>query len=160
MKRTVLMALVVAAAAAVFATRAQHVFDARIDKRLALVEPAKQAVRNSLKDPGSAQWQLLRVTSRGAVCGFVNSRNSYGAYAGVQSFFVPPPGIVAYFDDTSSRGTYAQWCDSPAAGDVYFVELLENNAGFIPGVVVVAIAIGLLTTIGLWPRAPRPTART
>ena len=68
----------------------------------ARVEEAKRLVEAELRDPRSAQWEDLRsgtaptgdaafprLTSGGRiVCGRVNGRNAFGAYAGFQRFIV------------------------------------------------------------------------
>lgn len=58
----------------------------------ASVEKAKSVVREELVDGKSAQFEnvvVANVTGRGEmVCGWVNGRNSFGAYAGPQPFLV------------------------------------------------------------------------
>ena len=52
-----------------------------------LEKKAKEAVRYDLKDPDSAQFREIQVyLEKRLVCGEVNSRNSYGAYAGFEPF--------------------------------------------------------------------------
>lgn len=46
---------------------------------------ARAAVKQELKDPESAQFSL-EVQWPTAVCGFVNSKNSYGGYVGASSY--------------------------------------------------------------------------
>lgn len=56
----------------------------------AFVERAKQSVAAGLKDPASTQFRDVRVVSNTAgslVCGELNSKNSYGGYAGFVYFF-------------------------------------------------------------------------
>lgn len=47
---------------------------------------AKQAVKAKLKDPESAEWRDLTYDGRDNVCGYVNSRNSFGGYVGFRRF--------------------------------------------------------------------------
>ncbi|ESY88350.1 hypothetical protein X739_00755 [Mesorhizobium sp. LNHC220B00] len=58
-------------------------------------EVVKRYVTESLKDPGSATFGSVSasITDRGVVtvCGMVNSKNSYGGYAGQTPFI----GILA-----------------------------------------------------------------
>jgi hypothetical protein len=55
-----------------------------------LIAKGQDAVRATLKDPDSAQFRktyLSKIESGGsAICGEVNSKNSYGGYAGFQRF--------------------------------------------------------------------------
>jgi len=46
------------------------------------VDNAEASVKSSLKDPSSAMFSGGFVTSDGAVCGYVNAKNSFGAYSG------------------------------------------------------------------------------
>lgn len=58
-------------------------------------------VRNSLKDPVSAQFRNLRGgKSNGSVCGEINAKNSFGGYVGFQPFVVV--GGVAYMKPVES----------------------------------------------------------
>ena len=53
------------------------------------MEKARKAVRDKLKDPDSARFtNLIRLTNEksDAVCGLVNSKNSFGGYAGNEWF--------------------------------------------------------------------------
>jgi len=50
------------------------------------IELAKMAVLSNLKDPTSAQFSNVRVSSLGVVCGNVNSKNGFGGYSGNQGF--------------------------------------------------------------------------
>jgi hypothetical protein len=56
------------------------------------VEAAESAVKEGLKDPGSAQFKnvVVKTNSLGetAVCGEYNARNSFGGYVGFQPFGV------------------------------------------------------------------------
>lgn len=48
---------------------------------------ARKAVEAQLKDPSSAQFKDIRRIGE-VVCGAVNSKNSFGAYAGFVRFYV------------------------------------------------------------------------
>lgn len=50
------------------------------------MEELKEKVTALLKDPSSAQFQNLRLTSAGALCGEVNARNAFGGYVGFRGF--------------------------------------------------------------------------
>lgn len=50
------------------------------------IRMAKEAVIKQLKDPSSAIFEGMRVTSPGEVCGVVNAKNSFGGYAGSKRF--------------------------------------------------------------------------
>lgn len=49
--------------------------------------PAKRVVAATLKDPASAQWGSIW-SYGGVICGYVNAKNSFGAYPGHTRFFV------------------------------------------------------------------------
>ena len=57
-------------------------------ENLALFERAKQAAAYDLKDPGSAQFRNLHLSTGlpGDACGEINAKNSYGAYVGYVLF--------------------------------------------------------------------------
>jgi len=53
------------------------------------IESAKAKLSVKLKDPESARYADVRKAEKGGmVCGWVNSKNSYGGYVGFQPFFV------------------------------------------------------------------------
>lgn len=60
----------------------------------AIIEQAKTTLAQSLKDPDSAKFRDLVLVppsgpgDAGIVCGYVNSRNSFGGYVGFQPFYV------------------------------------------------------------------------
>ena len=56
----------------------------------AKVDEVKEAVRDRLKDPNSAQFSNVKVVE-GLVCGEVNAKNSFGGYAGRQRFWGGKP---------------------------------------------------------------------
>ncbi|WP_425099179.1 hypothetical protein [Tropicibacter sp. S64] len=50
----------------------------------------KSEVRERLKDPSSAEFGTIKAAQDGhiiTVCGFVNAKNSYGAYTGRKPFY-------------------------------------------------------------------------
>lgn len=47
---------------------------------------AERAVRDRLKDPGSAQFSNFRYVKGKAACGTVNARGGFGGYVGPQRF--------------------------------------------------------------------------
>ncbi len=58
-------------------------------KRILMISRAKTAVKNVLKDSSSAVFDSEVVSSKSGnevVCGFVNSKNSFGAYSGNQRY--------------------------------------------------------------------------
>jgi hypothetical protein len=62
---------------------------------------AQDKVRHELKDPDSAQFRnVVKYTNHygqqveTVVCGEVNSKNTYGGYAGFTDFLVTPGGMV------------------------------------------------------------------
>jgi hypothetical protein len=61
---------------------------------------AKQAVTRTLRDPDSAKFGPIfegnGSSGRKIICGFVNARNGYGGYTGMERFI--------YFVDTDSVG--------------------------------------------------------
>lgn len=63
---------------------------------------AKDAVRQQMKDSGSAEFQDLEVqkldNGRLAVCGSVNGKNSFGALAGYQRFYHVDGGATIMAD--------------------------------------------------------------
>lgn len=60
------------------------------------IELAKNEITADMKDPDSAKFRYLRFIKAGEkdgeiggfICGNVNAKNSYGAYAGFSPFFV------------------------------------------------------------------------
>ncbi|NTU73942.1 hypothetical protein HGB07_07350 [Candidatus Roizmanbacteria bacterium] len=57
-----------------------------------LIEKAKDAIREKLKDPESAQFRNVRVGAEDfkPVRGEVNAKNSYGGYIGYDKFYFNP----------------------------------------------------------------------
>ncbi len=76
---------------------------------------ATDAIRASLKDPYSAQFELLRAgqdkDGSTLVCGFVNAKNGFGAYGGRKLFAVRVQAsggasVEAFSDEAYAMG----WC--------------------------------------------------
>ena len=57
----------------------------------------EERVRNSLKDPQSAQFQNVK-----GYCGEVNAKNSYGGYTGFKQFYVSN-GVPVFFDEDADN---------------------------------------------------------
>ena len=74
---------------------------------------AKAAVKRVLKDPSSATFEGL-FTHPGAVCGFVNAKNSFGGYIGRMPFGYIIQSDVAYVLDsqttTQAHSIVSQYC--------------------------------------------------
>lgn len=51
-------------------------------ERIIAIDNAEQSIKHALKDPDSAKFSSSRLSKSGAVCGYVNAKNSFGAYAG------------------------------------------------------------------------------
>lgn len=70
-----------------------------------LIERAKKAVREKLKDPEAARFRNVRKKKgyEGVVIGEVNAKNSFGAYVGYDRFYVSfgedEPPFVAFGQD-------------------------------------------------------------
>lgn len=80
-----------------------------------------------LKDDSSARWKLAQPLTSAVYCGWVNSKNSFGAFSGWQSF------AVAYlkFDDDKARFVYGPFFlgdGSDAAANMYLAQC--EAAGF------------------------------
>lgn len=70
---------------------------------------AKEAVRRLLKDPESAQFREVRRCSKpGGIWGEVNSKNSFGGYAGFVSF-IYADGDAAILNDEIGSEDLAHW---------------------------------------------------
>lgn len=52
------------------------------------IEQAHARVRDVMKDPESARFKDDFMGKDGAVCGFVNAKNSYGGYGGFRRYIV------------------------------------------------------------------------
>jgi hypothetical protein len=64
---------------------------------------AKKIVADRMKDPTSVLFKdVVYVKEKQAVCGSVNAKNSYGGYAGYESFAVGPSGEVHTFNGSAT----------------------------------------------------------
>jgi hypothetical protein len=78
------------------------------------VSAAKQAVADSLIDPGSVQYRNVASYSEGVVCGEVNAKNRMGGYTGFRRFVYngPRKDAVEIIDD-ADRWT-VRFCNNEA----------------------------------------------
>lgn len=76
---------------------------------------AEEAVNSYLKDPGSAKYSFIdRSDQTGILCGYVNSKNSFGAYTGDKLFAVMV-NVVLYIEgssDMSREDAYQTFCSN------------------------------------------------
>ncbi|WP_430434280.1 hypothetical protein [Methyloversatilis sp.] len=94
--------------------------DCREAKARALIEASKEAVRQVMKDPKSAEFRdvkyhAARWTNPPVVCGEVNAKNSYGAMAGFERFvYVSDKNEVRLESSVDDfRMTWWIWCERP-----------------------------------------------
>ena len=62
-----------------------------------LIEQAKTQIRDSLRDPDSAKFRNMRWETKESLvllCGEVNAKNAFGAYAGYEPFHAVQPGLI------------------------------------------------------------------
>lgn len=82
------------------------------------VSRAKDKLTETFKDPASAQYRNLFLVDGGqdktlTLCGFVNSKNSYGGYVGFVPFYVhyspnyDGDGLQEWIDDGREKGELA-----------------------------------------------------
>lgn len=76
--------------------------------------PYEAAVKSQLRDPGSAEFSEV-VTNGPVACGFVNSKNGFGGYAGKVPFVVvgDRATIIDSLDGNASHLVNAR-CGEPA----------------------------------------------
>lgn len=68
-------------------------------------------MKESLKDPSSAEIRNSRIGSSGVVCGQVNAKNSFGAYTGYKNY-IQIGGITSVDDGTSSfEQSWDKYCN-------------------------------------------------
>ncbi|MFS9729906.1 hypothetical protein [Enterobacter hormaechei] len=66
-----------------------------------MIRNANDSIKRLLKDPASADFSDDYVSQNGSVCGYVNGKNSFGAYSGKERYaFV---GGASYLDDNSKQ---------------------------------------------------------
>lgn len=69
------------------AAEKQRAADAKIRQEAFLAQAiAREAVLARLKDPDSAKFGQIVARDSGIVCGYVNSKNSFGGYTGDKAF--------------------------------------------------------------------------
>jgi len=72
-----------------------------------LISQTKQHVKNTLKDPESAQFKDVKVAINikgdKTVCGQVNAKNSYGGYTGFKSFYVKNNNGLVHNSEAETR---------------------------------------------------------
>ena len=73
-----------------------------------LIADAQQSVAAKLKDPGSAQFTDVHVSETGAVCGKVNGKNGFGAYAGASRFVNIPATAKGFNVETYEMGAFIE----------------------------------------------------
>lgn len=85
------------------------------------------AVKSELRDPGSAEFSDVTVNGQSA-CGFVNSKNGFGGYAGAQPF-VATASTARVIDgsDKSDTDLVAARCTEPARQKI--IEWMAKRAG-------------------------------
>lgn len=66
------------------------------------IAKAKDQVAALMKDPSSVMFTEIQVSKDRYVCGFVNAKNSFGAYEGREGFMVDKDGKVTLETPTSS----------------------------------------------------------
>ena len=97
---------------------------------VALVASFKERVTRQLKDPGSAQFQDLRLnTARSALCGKINAKNSYGGYVGLRDFVASDTEVHIKPEGCGSV-PITHWIDRPADGTAcinYLMATIEKK---------------------------------
>jgi len=75
------------------------------DRSEFIIKKAKDAVRYHLKDPSSARFRNVRLTAY-AVCGEVNSKNSFGAMTGFIPFMSGGGTENTFFPSNFAKGEF------------------------------------------------------
>lgn len=79
------------------------------------ITSAKMAVEQKLRDPDSAQFRNVVVTSAGispgTVCGEVNGRNAFGGMTGFQRFISAGTPSSTFLEEETENGFGATWND-------------------------------------------------
>jgi hypothetical protein len=75
------------------------------------VTVAHEQVKYVLKDPESARFRSEFIGKDGAVCGFVNSKNSYGGYSGFQRYIATQDQVVIDSDEREAWKMDSRWHD-------------------------------------------------
>lgn len=111
MKTLIMSALVAAAAIIAPAALAQKYSGTPTGKEIAYIDSEAGKIRDRLKDPGSAQFSGMYVSRKGGspiVCGYVNSKNSYGGYTGKQRFIGASAAGMSVTEDDMVAGDMAK----------------------------------------------------
>jgi hypothetical protein len=92
---------------------------------------AKKIVADRMKDPTGVLFKdVAYVKEKQAVCGSVNAKNSYGGYAGFESFAVGPGGEVHIFDgSTTCFGSDKMACYKRKIADI---QAIKENCSSTP----------------------------
>lgn len=83
-------------------------------KQVAKPDPiaiSHERVKDILKDPDSAKFRNEFIARDGAVCGFVNAKNSYGGYGGFKRYIVEPDRVMLDNADDESWKVDSHWYD-------------------------------------------------
>ena len=83
----------------VAADAARAVSLAEENKKSLAIASAQNSVKKQLKDPASAKFGTVIYSESGYVCGYVNAKNSFGAYSGSQAFLMTEAGLGAWLND-------------------------------------------------------------
>ena len=71
----------------------------------------ERAVKDRLKDAGSAEFRAQFVGKENVPCGEVNSKNSFGGYPGYQRYLVALNGIVVFETDMPDLEFEKVWAE-------------------------------------------------
>jgi hypothetical protein len=66
----------------------------------------REPLMASLKDSESARFRNERIAKSGALCGEVNSKNSFGGYVGFKRFILAGQG-ASYLEDVGALGAWS-----------------------------------------------------
>lgn len=85
---------------------------AATDKLMSALISAQREVKEQLKDPDSARFGVVTLGRNNYVCGYVNAKNSFGAYSGEREFLSAEPYIAAWINDSSEafKESWAKNC--------------------------------------------------
>jgi len=91
------------------------VVDPNSDEKAKVAMFARQYVRSGMKDPASADFGNVWGMSSTVACGFVNGKNSFGAFTGEQKFIFAN-GAVAFQGSSDFSQMWNTLCVSTAKG--------------------------------------------
>lgn len=89
--------------AATSAPKSKTAVPAKVD----LIAQAHERVKDVLKDPDSAKFKGDFAGKEGAVCGYVNSKNSYGGYGGFMRYVATADRVM--MDEGETWKMDARW---------------------------------------------------